>query len=157
MKKTYEIRGMHCAGCTSSVKKSLESVEGVREVDVVLLTEKAVVTFEDSEVSFEKLSKTVDDIGFKLIEPEEGKKIFRVDGMHCSACVGTVEKAIKKIEGVTGAGVNLSTGKVFVEGDLNRETIQEIIKSVKDSGYEISQESDVKEDQLEVKKKERSG
>ncbi len=135
------------------MKNSLESVEGVREVDVELLTEKAVVTFEDSEVSFEKLSKTVDDIGFKLIEPEEGKKIFRVDGMHCSACVGTVEKAIKKIEGVTGAGVNLSTGKVFVEGDLNRETIQEIIKSVKDSGYEISQASDVKEDQLEAKKK----
>lgn len=153
MKKTYAIRGMHCAGCTSSAKKTLEAIDGVQEADVVLMTEKVVVTFEDSEVSFEKLSKAVDRIGYELIEPEENKKVFSVAGMHCSACVGTVEKAIKRVDGVTGAGVNLSTGMAIVEGELNQETIKKITKSVEDSGYEISPEKEEKGDQLEAKKK----
>lgn len=152
MKKTYTIRGMHCAGCTSSVKKTLEALEGVEEVDVVLLTEKAVVSFEDSEVSFEKLSMAVERLGFELMEPEEVKKVFRVDGMHCSACVGTVEKAIKRVDGVTGAGVNLSTGMAFVEGDLNQQAVKKIIQSVEDSGFKISTENEGKADQLEAKK-----
>lgn len=153
MKKTYDIKGMHCAGCTSSVKKTLEAMDSVKEADIVLMTEKAVVTFEESELPFEKLSKAIDSIGFELIEPEKRKKVFSVDGMHCSACVGTVEKAIKKVDGVTGAGVNLSTGKAFVEGDLNQEAIKKILKSVQDSGYEISPENEGKGDQLEAKKK----
>lgn len=152
MKKTYTIRGMHCAGCTSSVKKTLEALEGVEEVDVVLLTEKAVVSFEDSEVSFEKLSMAVERLGFELMEPEQAKKVFRVDGMHCSACVGTVEKAIKRVDGVTGAGVNLSTGMAFVEGDLNQQAVKKIIQSVEDSGFKISTENEGKADQLEAKK-----
>lgn len=153
MKKTYEIKGMHCAGCTSSVKKTLEAMDGVKEADVVLMTEKVVVTYENSEVSFENLMKAVDHIGFELIEPEKNKKTFRVDGMHCSACVGTVEKAIRRVDGVSDAGVNLSTGKAFVEGDLDQEAIEAIIESVGDSGYKISPESDEKGDQLEAKKK----
>lgn len=153
MKKTYEIKGMHCAGCTSSVKKTLEAMDGVKEADVVLMTEKVVVTYENSEVSFENLMKAVDHIGFELIEPKKNKKTFRVDGMHCSACVGTVEKAIRRVDGVSDAGVNLSTGKAFVEGDLDQEAIEAIIESVGDSGYKISPESDEKGDQLEAKKK----
>lgn len=153
MKKTYEIRGMHCAGCTASVQKTLEALEGVKEADVVLLTGKAVVSFEDSEIPYEKLSKAIENIGYELIEPKMSKKVFRVDGMHCSACVGTVEKTIKAIDGVSNAGVNLATGKAFVEGDLNQETINEIIKSVEDSGYNISVEKEEKRGQLEEKKK----
>lgn len=152
MKKTYEIRGMHCAGCTSTVKKTLEAVDGVKEADVVLMTEKTVVTFEDSEVPFEKLSQAVDHIGFELIEFKKNKKSFRVDGMHCSACVGTVEKAIKRIDGVSGVGVNLTSGKAFVDGDLSEESIKGILKSVEDSGYDITLEID-KGNQLEAKKK----
>lgn len=152
MKKTYEIRGMHCAGCTSTVKKTLEAVDGVKEADVVLMTEKTVVTFEDSEVPFEKLSQAIDHIGFELIEFKKNKKSFRVDGMHCSACVGTVEKAIKRIDGVSGVGVNLTSGIAFVDGDLSEESIKGILKSVEDSGYDITLEID-KGNQLEAKKK----
>jgi len=152
MKKTYDIKGMHCAGCTSSVKKRLEAIDGVKEVDVVLMTEKVVVTFDESEIPFENLSNAVDSAGFELIEPNRSKKAFRVDGMHCAACVGTVEKAIKRIDGITDVSVNLSTEKVFIEGDLKPETIREITQSVQDAGYDLSPEEVGKGDQLESKR-----
>jgi len=150
MKKTYEIRGMHCAGCTSSVKKTMEALDGVEEADVVLMTEKVVVTFTDSVVPFGKLSEAVDRAGFELIESDQGKKMFRVEGMTCSACVASVEKSIKGVEGVTDARVNLTTGTAAVEGSLNAETIDRLMESVHSAGYKIYPEEE-KGNRLEAK------
>lgn len=43
------------------------------------------------------------------------KKKFTVYGMTCSACVAAVERSVKKIDGVTSAGVNLSTGALICD------------------------------------------
>ena len=40
---------------------------------------------------------------------------FRIDGMHCAACAMGAEKAIKKLEGVEEASVNIATEKAFVK------------------------------------------
>ncbi len=40
-----------------------------------------------------------------------------VEGMTCASCVTRVEKALKKVDGVTGANVNLATEKVTVTYD----------------------------------------
>ena len=151
MKKTYEIRGMHCAGCVSSVKKSMEAIEGVEEADVVLMTEKVVVTFTDSAVPFERLSETVAHAGFELLESDQSKKLFRVDGMTCSACVTSVEKAIKRVEGISDARVNLSAGTAAVEGDLKPETINQLIESVDQAGYKIQPDEGQSGNRLEAK------
>ena len=37
-----------------------------------------------------------------------------VEGMTCASCVLRVEKALKKVDGVLGANVNLATEKVSV-------------------------------------------
>ena len=38
-----------------------------------------------------------------------------VKGMHCAACVGKVERALKAVPGVTDATVNLATGRARVD------------------------------------------
>ena len=37
----------------------------------------------------------------------------QISGMSCASCVARVEKALKKIEGVVEANVNLSTEQAF--------------------------------------------
>ena len=44
MKKNYELTGMTCGGCVSSVKKALLQVPDVTEVEVNLHPQTAVVT-----------------------------------------------------------------------------------------------------------------
>ena len=44
MKKTYEIRGMSCGGCVSSVKKALMQLPDVTEAEVQLHPQKAILT-----------------------------------------------------------------------------------------------------------------
>ena len=40
---------------------------------------------------------------------------FAIEGMTCASCAQTVEKAAKKVAGVTKASVNLATEKLSIE------------------------------------------
>lgn len=42
-------------------------------------------------------------------------KSFAIEGMTCASCAQTVEKAAKKVRGVTQASVNLATEKLSIE------------------------------------------
>ena len=61
---------------------------------------------------------------------------FDVTGMTCAACVARVEKAVNKVEGVTGCSVSLLTNSMGVEGEVSAE---KIIKAVQDAGYDASE------------------
>ena len=43
MKTEYQIEGMTCMGCVAHVKETLESVEGVKEVDISLENKSGVI------------------------------------------------------------------------------------------------------------------
>ena len=52
---------------------------------------------------------------------------YTVTGMHCAACSASVEKAVKKVPGVTSCAVSLLTNSMGVEGTaetaaVSRET-----------------------------------
>ena len=64
---------------------------------------------------------------------------YIVTGMSCAACSARVEKAVLKVPGVTSCSVSLLTNSMGVEGTA---TEQEIIKAVKDAGYEASKKGE---------------
>ncbi len=57
---------------------------------------------------------------------------YNVTGMTCSACSSRVEKTVGSIEGVTECSVNLLTGAMQVEGDVDPEIV---ISAVQRAGY----------------------
>ena len=59
------ISGMTCANCALKINNKLESLPGVKKVDVVLPTESAKVIFDTSEVEIESILNSVSDIGYK--------------------------------------------------------------------------------------------
>ncbi|MEX2535578.1 MAG: heavy metal translocating P-type ATPase [Trueperaceae bacterium] len=58
-----------------------------------------------------------------------------VRGMTCASCVGRVERALKKIEGVSDATVNLATEKARVDFDAQRTGLPALLEAVKSVGY----------------------
>lgn len=58
-----------------------------------------------------------------------------VTGMSCAACSARVEKAVSKVEGVTGCSVSLLTNSMGVEGTALPE---DIIAAVESAGYGAS-------------------
>lgn len=63
------------------------------------------------------------------------KKTFDVTGMTCAACSARVEKATKKVEGVSSVAVNLLKNSMEVEYDGSPETIAKISESIDKAGY----------------------
>ena len=60
---------------------------------------------------------------------------FRIDGMHCAACAMGAEKAIKKLDGVEEASVNIATEKAFVKYDTDKVGIEDFANVVKSKGF----------------------
>ncbi|MBI0167515.1 copper-translocating P-type ATPase [Bartonella sp. M0280] len=59
-----------------------------------------------------------------------------IEGMTCASCVRHVEKALKKVEGVDNAVVNLATEKADVTSK-NKLGINELVQAVEKAGYEV--------------------
>lgn len=62
---------------------------------------------------------------------------LKVEGMTCGHCKRAVEEALKTVEGVTGAEVDLESGKVFVYYEDEEVDVNFLKEAVKSAGYEI--------------------
>ena len=58
-----------------------------------------------------------------------------VSGMTCASCVGRVERALAKVDGVIKAEVNLATEQATVEFDDADAKTPELLRSVEQAGY----------------------
>lgn len=72
-KKTFSIKGMHCASCVVMLERALSKVDGVATATVNLATEKATVTYDAQKVSDEKLASAVSNVGYQALISEEVK------------------------------------------------------------------------------------
>ncbi len=63
------------------------------------------------------------------------EEVFVIDGMTCAACALTVENAVKKLDHVDSAVVNLTTEKMTVDYNPDLISEEEIKKAVADAGY----------------------
>src|SRR5450759_4678492 len=61
-----------------------------------------------------------------------------VTGMTCANCVATVERNLKRLDGVGSAVVNLSSERATVEFDSANLGLPEIIARVERAGYGIA-------------------
>ncbi|WP_172796019.1 heavy metal translocating P-type ATPase [Roseivirga echinicomitans] len=66
IKDTYPVEGMHCAGCASTVEKTLKNSKGVQEASVNYATNTVTLVYNDSEVDFKLLQKYVKGAGYTL-------------------------------------------------------------------------------------------
>jgi Cu+-exporting ATPase len=69
---TLTITGMSCASCVSKVEKSLQKVEGVKEANVNLATNRAKVVLEQEDsASVDELKQAVENAGYGVEQEEE--------------------------------------------------------------------------------------
>lgn len=66
------------------------------------------------------------------------KEILNVKGMTCGHCKSSVEGALNKLDGVSGAEVNLESGQVNVTFDESKVTIDALKEAVEEQGYDVA-------------------
>jgi Cu+-exporting ATPase len=63
---------------------------------------------------------------------------FAVTGMSCASCAANIERALRKVEGVREANVNLALGRATVLYDAALVGPRRLAKAVRDAGYGVA-------------------
>ena len=140
--QVFNIRGMTCAACAQRIEKVVGRMPGVEKASVNLASEKLFVKFDPNMLSLTALRDAVAKIGYEAVEQSsESRVTLPIGGMTCAACAQRVEKAIKKLDGVISASVNLATEKATVLYDAQRVRPSNIRRVIEDAGYQALETS----------------
>ena len=133
-KITLPVEGMTCAACVSHVEGALREVGGVARVAVNLAMEQATVEFDPERATIQELLEAVDDSGYKT-----GLALItlNIGGMTCAACVSHVGNALREVDGVISASVNLATEQATVEYVPGLAALPDMKAMVDDAGYTV--------------------
>ncbi len=147
-KKIYKIEGMHCASCASNIEKSVRKIKGVDKASVNFAMKKLYV---DGDADEEEIKKAVSRVGgYKALREDEKEEdtqskttTFIIPGLDNPHCAMTIEKALKKVDGIKKINLNTNTRKATITYSTEKEKVTEAIE---DAGYEIAGEEKVEED-----------
>ena len=82
--QTYNVKGMHCASCSSVIEKTFKKVEGVHSAEVNYGTEKAKVSFDPSKTNPHDLSKQIEPLGYSLEVPSTAEEMGMSESEHAA-------------------------------------------------------------------------
>lgn len=57
--------------------------------------------------------------------------------MHCASCAQTIEKSLKKQDGVEDASVNFASEKAYVKYNPNLVDVHQLAEVVRGAGYDV--------------------
>ena len=144
-----DVGGMTCAACVGRVERGLKKVAGVQDASVNLATERATVTFDPAVTNPAALVRQVADTGY---EARTAELSFPVQGMTCAACVGRVERALNRVDGVLGASVNLATERASVQYLPAATSPAQLREAVKNAGYDVPDEAAQAQSRLDAER-----
>lgn len=70
IKKTFDVKGIHCASCVRVIERTLQKVEGVKDASVNLATNKATVNY-SNHTSEHDMASAVKNAGYELVMEEK--------------------------------------------------------------------------------------
>lgn len=63
---------------------------------------------------------------------------IEIKGMTCAGCVNSVTKALKGVDGVQDANVDLEKGQATVTFDDTKTNVDVLKQAVEDAGYDVA-------------------
>lgn len=76
------------------------------------------------------------------------KATYKIQGIHCASCVGTIERVLKKTAGVRSASVNFASESALIEFDENIVSESDIAQAVETVGYKLDVSSSAKKTEI---------
>lgn len=135
-KVTLKITGMTCATCVQTIEGALRRLEGVRSATVNLAQESAKVEYDPSKLAVNAIVKAIEGVGYGVAR-EKKDAVIGVGGMTCATCVATIEKALRGLDGVYKAEVNLTREKARVLFDPSLVTTGDLRMAIEEAGYKF--------------------
>ena len=140
MNKNIKIQGMSCAGCAKRLQDEMSLQKGVINANVNFANETLFIEY-DTQLNINELFKTIEKLGFKVIEEDQNKEvIIGIGGMSCTSCAQGIEKQLIKKDGIEKIEVNFATEKAKIIYN-NKIRLSNIKNEIENMGYKILEES----------------
>lgn len=130
--------GMTCNACVATIESYVGGLDGVKQIAVTLLTERAQITYDPDVVDVSQLVAAFDDIGFSAKEEDDAQVVLLIHDLRDFENVNTLESAIGNTAGVSSVSVNFLTGKARVHYSKSTVAVRDILEHVEDVGFHAS-------------------
>jgi copper chaperone CopZ len=60
---------------------------------------------------------------------------LRANDLNCPSCEAKIEKSLNSMDGVGKADVHFNTGRIAVEHDPAKASVDDLVRAVADAGY----------------------
>jgi Cu+-exporting ATPase len=135
---TLPVLGMTCANCVAAVERNTKKVEGVTGATVNYASEKVTFTYDPVAVNAQAVTADViarvNRAGYQVPTAELELPLV---GMTCTNCSNTIERRLKKTEGVLEASVNYASEKATVRYTPGVTSRAELVAAVRKAGYDV--------------------
>jgi len=139
-----DIKGMHCASCSSRIERVVSGLPGVDKVAVNLATESMDLSWDETVCELPEVAEKIKGLGFEMMLDDQGSQDdgqtetlnLAISGMHCASCSSRIENVVGKLDGVLSVNVNLAgeTGKIVFRKD--RGSQRKIREAISALGFE---------------------
>jgi Cu+-exporting ATPase len=160
---TLKVEGMTCGACTSAIESGFQGVDGVGNVSISLVMERAVVQHDPEIISADQVKEIIEDRGFDaevlstdlatthttedhfLSDSEDEDQVpsanlatttLSVGGMTCGACTSAVEGAFKNVAGIKSFSISLLSERCVIEHDPTIITPAKLAEEIEDVGFD---------------------
>lgn len=89
--------------------------------------------------SYSHLLLPSEDVAAQPIQAKSEKIVMKVTGMTCAACELPIEKAVKKLSGVTNVKASYEKTDVIVHYDPTETDTNKIIEAVNATGFKVAE------------------
>ncbi|PSN66601.1 heavy metal translocatin [Corynespora cassiicola Philippines] len=161
---TLKVEGMTCGACTSAIESGFQGVNGVGNVSISLVMERAVIQHDPNTITADQVKEIIEDRGFDaevlstdlpmvhdvddhfLSDSDDEDEVagqtstttLSVEGMTCGACTSAIEGAFKDVAGIKSFSISLLSERAVIEHDPSIIPPEKLAETIEDVGFDAA-------------------
>jgi Cu+-exporting ATPase len=128
------VTGMTCANCARAIERALKRTDGVTSAAVNYAAESAQIEFDPAVASPAALIERVRAAGYDVVSAHADLPVL---GMTCANCARAIERALRKLPGITEAAVNYASERAAVTYVPGLVGVRDMVAAVRKAGYDV--------------------
>lgn len=139
---TLTVPGMGSDHCAGIVRKTLERLDGVGDIQTNIASHHVSVTIEAGGPDGDTLKEAVEGAGYDVaaVSGGSGKQEVRltVPGMGSDHCAGIIRSTLERLEGVESIDTNIASHRVLVAVAADGPDGDTLKSAVEGAGYDVA-------------------
>ncbi|WP_290786182.1 heavy metal translocating P-type ATPase [Halomonas sp.] len=140
---TLTVPGMGSDHCAGIVRKTLQRLDGVDDIETNIANHRVSVTIDEDGPGGEALKDAVEGAGYDVAAVSGGgsnKRLVRltVPGMGSDHCAGIVRKTLERLDGIESIDTNIASHRVSVTVAADGPDGDALKSAVEGAGYDVA-------------------